>query len=108
MFLQDRQSNDLIPITSTLGIMEARLGLARADALAVLESRWNELLGDDLSSVCELLSLRDGVMSIAVDDPAVADGLRWMTGDLIAASNDICGGSFVSDVKITVKRRGVN
>lgn len=93
-----------MPLSRTLGVVEARLGLARADAVAVLESRWNELLGDDLATLSELVSLRDGVLVIQVDDPAVADGLKWMTSDLVAASNDICGGEFVSDVRVTIRR----
>lgn len=95
----------MVPLSSTLEVMETRLGLARTDALSVLSSRWTELLGSDLASVCELLSLREGVMNIEVRDPAVADALRWMSGDLMAASNDICGGEFVSDVRFTVRRR---
>lgn len=103
VFLQDRPRDDVLPLSSTLEILEARLGLARADAFVVLVNRWKELLGNDLADVCELVSLRDGVMHMKARDPAVADALKWMTADLVAASNDICGGPFVSDVKLTVR-----
>lgn len=104
VFLQDQRDDDPIPLSVALEVMKARLGLARSDVVGVLGSHWKKLLGDDLSAHCELISIRDGVMGISVDDPAIADGLRWMTGDLVSASNDICGGRFVTDVRITVRR----
>lgn len=105
VFLQDQGHSDPIPLADALEVMKARLGLARSDVVGVVRSRWQELLGDDLSVHCELTSIRDGVMGISVDDPAIADALRWMSGDLVSASNDICGGAFITDVRITVARR---
>lgn len=104
VFLQDGRTDDPVHLSVALEVMKERLGLARSDVFGLLASRWRELLGDDLAHSCELVSLRDGVMVIAVGDPAVADGLRWMTGDLVAASNEICGGSFVTDVRISITR----
>lgn len=43
-------------------------------------------------------------MVISVDDPAVAEHLRWQSTDLAAAANQLCGGQVVTDVVCRVER----
>lgn len=81
------------------------MGLARPDALAALESGWTQLLGARLAGVCRLESLQGGTLVVAVDDPAVADHLRWQSKDLAAAANALCGGAVVTEVVTRVRPR---
>lgn len=104
MFLQDRRPKGPTPIASSVEVVSARLGLARPDSLAVLERHWTQLLGSGLADHCHLRGLRDSVLVIDVDDPAISDHLHMMRADLINASNEICGGTFVTEIRLTVAR----
>ena len=96
--------------THTLGESLHRLhrtmGLARPDAVRVLEASWAQLVGPRLASSCRLRSLQGGRMVVTVDDPAVADQLRWQARDLAAAANGLCGGEVVTEVVARVDRSG--
>ena len=80
------------------------MGLARPDAVRILQSSWPQLVGADLAATCRLDALRGGRMVISVDDPAVADHLRWQSADLAAAANQLCGGQVVTEVVCRVER----
>jgi predicted nucleic acid-binding Zn ribbon protein len=58
------------------------LGGPAADTVTALFSGWSELVGEQLASHTKPLSLRDGTLVVAVDDPAWASQLRWLEGDL--------------------------
>lgn len=91
-------------VRDVLGVLHHRLGLARPDILVTLEEHWTALLGPDLAPMCSLESVRHGTLVVGVSDPAIAEHLRWSTAELVAAANDICGGSAFSDVKVTIHR----
>lgn len=106
MFLDDDPAGKgPVPLSVPLGILNSRLGMARPDSVAVLESHWTQLLGSRLASQCHLVGLRDAHLKVEVDDPAVAETMRWMSGDLIAAANDICGAAVVEHITFSVRRR---
>jgi predicted nucleic acid-binding Zn ribbon protein len=101
---QDRDT--LHSLSSSLGRLQRSLGLARPDTLRILEDAWPQLVGTRLAAVCRVHSLRDGRLTVAVDDPAVADALRWQLVDLAAAANQLCGCDAVEKVEIRVDPRG--
>jgi hypothetical protein len=96
--------------THTLGQSLERLhrsmGLARPDTVRILQDAWPQLVGTRLAATCRLDALKGGRMTILVDDPAVAEHLRWQGADLIAAANELCGGAVVDEVVTRVDRRG--
>jgi predicted nucleic acid-binding Zn ribbon protein len=55
---------------------------ASADVAAVFE-RWSELVGEQVAGHARPISLRGGVLTIAVDDPAWASQLGWLEGQLL-------------------------
>ncbi|MGB6059514.1 MAG: DUF721 domain-containing protein [Microthrixaceae bacterium] len=91
-------------LSDVLDVLHRRLGLARPDVLVTLQSHWTALLGPDLAAHCTLDSVRYGTLVIGVDDPAIADHLKWSAGELVAAANEICGGEAVSEIRVTVTR----
>lgn len=97
----DAQPRDL---SSVLGRLHTTMGLARPDTLVVLEDNWMSLLGTDLASRCKLDSVRGSELVVAVDDPAVAEHLRWSSSDLCAAINALCGGMVVESLAVRVRR----
>ncbi len=82
------------------------LGLARPDAVRTLQEGWPRLVGPTLASACALESLHDGRLVVAVQDPAVAEHLRWQAADLVVAANELCGGEVVTSVEARVRRPG--
>jgi predicted nucleic acid-binding Zn ribbon protein len=99
------QRNTVHPLASSLERLQRSMGLARPDSLRVLEDAWPSLVGARLAGACRLESLRDGCMTVSVADPAVADHLRWVSSDLAAAANEVCGGEVVTQVRTKVRRR---
>jgi hypothetical protein len=81
------------------------MGVARPDAVRILEGAWPSLVGRRLARSCWLESLRGGQMVVGVSDPAVAEHLRWQSRDLAAAANDLCGGTVVEEVVTRVRDR---
>ena len=87
-----------------LGALHRRLGLARPDVLATLAEHWVALLGSDLAGQCRLESVRHERLVIEVDDPAVAEHLKWSSRELLGAANSLCGGDTFSELTVKVAR----
>ncbi len=100
---QDR--NTLHSLSGSLERLQRTLGLARPDTVRILDDAWPRLVGARLAASCRLHSLRDGRLTVAVDDPAVAESLRWQRADLAAAANELCGCEAVEQVEIRLDPR---
>jgi len=97
--------NTVHTLGESLERLHRSMGLARPDAVRILEDSWSGLVGARLASACRLDSLKGGRMTISVDDPAVAEHLRWQSADLAAAANELCGGEVVTEVVTRVGRQ---
>lgn len=100
---QDRDT--LHSLSGSLGRLQRSLGLARPDTVRILEDSWAQLVGSRLAASCRIHSLRASTLTVAVDDPAIAEHLRWQAADLAAAANDLCGCDAVDKVEIRVAPR---
>lgn len=98
------QRESMTDLSSTLGRLHTTLGFARPDTVALLSAQWESLLGSRLAARCELESLRGTELVIGVDDPAVAEHLRWSSTDLVAAANAVCGAEVVESVSVRIRR----
>ena len=96
----DRQT--IRPVTSSLERLRRTLGLARSDTFAQVEESWPQLVGQRLAPHAQPRSLRDGVLVVVAQDPAVAEHLRWSANDLAQAVNAVCGGDQVTSVDVRV------
>jgi hypothetical protein len=92
-------------LAESLDRLHRTLGVARPDAVRVLESSWPALVGRQLAELCWLDSLQGGRLVVGTTDPAVAEHLRWQARDLAAAANDVCGGEVVDEVVTRVRDR---
>ncbi|MHB1139992.1 MAG: DUF721 domain-containing protein [Microthrixaceae bacterium] len=81
-------------LDEALGMLHRRLGLARPDVLRTLERHWVSLVGSQLASHCRVESVRHERLVVVVDDPAIAEHLRWSSSDLLAAVGAVCDASF--------------
>ncbi|MBS1836128.1 MAG: DUF721 domain-containing protein [Actinobacteria bacterium] len=101
---EDRET--LQTLGRSLDHLRRTLGLARPDTVRILTDSWQHLMGADLAAVSRLHSLRGTTLVVAVEDPAVAEHLRWQRSELVGAANALCGCDAVTDVEIRIAPRG--
>jgi len=61
----------------SIELLRRRYGLAAPGAIADLRARWTSLVGEVVARRSEVIDLRDGTLRVRVEDPAVAQRLRW-------------------------------
>jgi predicted nucleic acid-binding Zn ribbon protein len=89
-------------VTDCLDRVTRRLGVPGWSVLTAIFSRWEDLVGADIAAHAQPRSLRDGVLLIAVDQPAWAGQLKFMTADLIRRIHESVAGSGVTEIRIKV------
>jgi predicted nucleic acid-binding Zn ribbon protein len=80
----------------------ARLGLPAPDVLGQVFARWEELVGVDVAAHAVPKTLRDGVLTVAVDHPAWASSLRLLSADLLRRLAAATGEGTVTELVVTV------
>jgi hypothetical protein len=97
------EDHDPMPIADALAAVRAELGLPAGDVLSTLDSRWAEIVGDDVATHARLLAVRDGVISVAVDSPPWATQLRYLEATLIDRANVVIGRDAVYAITVRVR-----
>lgn len=93
-------------LRDSLAEVTADLGLPEPDALAALTARWQDVVGDELASHCELRSLRDGVLRVTVDTAPRGTELRYLERDLVERAAAVVGPGVVRGIRVQVQRPG--
>ena len=83
-----------------------RMGAPSSRTVATVEERWIELVGESLAAHTRLLRVRDGVIVVAVDDPAWASELRWMGDTLAARAREVLGDASITGIEVRVRPPG--
>jgi predicted nucleic acid-binding Zn ribbon protein len=91
-----------VPLSDALARVGDELGLAPGDAHARLEARWSEVMGDDVAAHARLVSVRDGVLTVAVDDPIWATQLRYLEAAVVTRATALLGPSIVDRMRVRV------
>jgi hypothetical protein len=89
-------------LQSSLASVQRFLGALRPDAVRTLRASWPVLVGARLATACHLHSVRDGCMVVHTGEPAVAEHLRWLSADLVAAANALLGTEDVTEVRVSL------
>jgi predicted nucleic acid-binding Zn ribbon protein len=82
----------------------ARLKRPDLDQLGTVIRRWEEIAGPTLSSHAQPVRLGDGVMVVAVDQPAWATQVRALSGALVTRIGEVTG-HFPDRLEVVVRRR---
>jgi predicted nucleic acid-binding Zn ribbon protein len=90
------------PVADSLDRVTRALGAPRAQLLATVFSEWERLVGPDIAAHAQPRSLRDGVLVIAVEQPAWATQLRFMSAALLARVQAETDREGVSEIQIRV------
>ncbi|HSL59377.1 MAG TPA: DUF721 domain-containing protein [Acidimicrobiales bacterium] len=79
------------------------LGAPPVDVLAQVFAAWPELVGEAVADASHPLTLDDGRLVVAVDDPVWASQLKWMSADLIARLGARLGDGHVRTIEVRVR-----
>jgi predicted nucleic acid-binding Zn ribbon protein len=85
---------DLLP--SVVG----RFGVQDADAIAVVWSRWAEMVGTEIARHAEPTSLRSGTLRIRVDSATWVSELAYLVEEIKNKVNRIAGRVVVHEVRV--------
>lgn len=97
-------SDEPVAIGDSLRAVSRDLGMAEPDALARLLGAWPGLVGEAVAEHAEPRSLLDGVLTIAVDDPAWATELRYLETELRRRCDDLVEPGLVRGTRVVVAR----
>jgi predicted nucleic acid-binding Zn ribbon protein len=92
------------PLRDVLDRVAHDLEGAPSGTIATIVHCWTELVGAELAAVAQPGSLADGVLTVVVDDPAVATALRHRAGALRTALAARCGPGVVQSLQVRVRR----
>jgi len=83
------------------------LGAPKLATVRSVFDRWPELVGEQVASRAQPIALRDGVLSVGVEDPAWATQLRFLEAELLRQIADEFGPDEVTAIEVRVRpRRG--
>jgi predicted nucleic acid-binding Zn ribbon protein len=90
-------------VASALDRVVRHLGAPSAGALEDLFRRWPEVAGPELAPHTRPLGVRDGVVVVAVDDPAWSTAVRFAELALLARLATVLGSDAVARVEVRVR-----
>ena len=91
------------PVADSLEGLARRLGAPTAGALGAVFRQWEEAVGAAVAAHARPVSLADGVLVVAVDQPGWATQLRYLTNDLLTRLADVAGEGVVGRIDIRVE-----
>ncbi len=89
-------------VADALAAVGSELGLADRVVLATLTERWEDVVGAAVAPHARLRSIRDGVLTIAVDAPAWGTELRYLENTLRERVSDVTHTDAVRAVRVVV------
>ena len=101
--LPDRHEPEPAPMSTGLDRLVRHLGGSSADAMTTLFERWSEFVGETMGAHCRPVSLRGGVLLVAVDDPAWSTEVRFLETTLIARLNAEMGEFAIGSIEVRVR-----
>jgi predicted nucleic acid-binding Zn ribbon protein len=90
------------PVRDSLEGLARRLGAPTATALGAVFSRWEDAVGATVAAHARPVSLNDGVLVVAVDQPGWATQLRYLSADLLTRLAEVAGEGVVGRIDIRV------
>jgi predicted nucleic acid-binding Zn ribbon protein len=99
-----RDERPPVSLHDALVELTSELRVAGPDAMSVVAATWPGLVGRELAPHVRLGALREGVLTLEVDDPAWATPLRYLESEIVATLAKRLGPEVVQRVRITVAR----
>jgi len=84
--------------------MAAFHGHGQVITLAAVTAAWDEIVGPDVAAHATPLRIREGVLVVAVDQPAWATQLQFLAGQILDRLAALAGPGLVEGLEATVRR----
>lgn len=91
-------------LSEALAHLQRTMGTARPSSVAALTDAWEQVIGARMAKHCELRSIKGATLVVETTDTAVAEQLRWMSGDLCDAANAVLGATEIERVEVRIAR----
>lgn len=101
--LPDDGPPDPTPMQASLDRVMRHLGSPEVATVTSVFDRWPALVGEQVASRATPVSLRDGVLVVAVDDPAWATQIRFLEAQVVAGIAADLGPDEVRRVEVRVR-----
>jgi predicted nucleic acid-binding Zn ribbon protein len=101
-----RGASEPVPLRDALAGVGRELGIPNPEQLSTLLDAWPELVGSTLADHCQVRSLRDGVLVVAVDSPAVATQVRYLEATVREAADRLAGAGVFRRLQVVVQVPG--
>ena len=100
------RGDDELPVTLHDSLVEltSELNVAGPDAVQVVSELWPTLVGRELLPHVRLGSLRNGTMTLEVDDPVWATPLRYLESGIVDTLTERLGEGVVNRVRIALRK----
>jgi predicted nucleic acid-binding Zn ribbon protein len=99
----DRQPPEPRRIGEVVDRLVQGLGAPSAGAFGAVFSRWPEVVGEQVAAHAKPLSLHDGRLVVAVEEPGWATQLRYLESDLLCRLGEACGDGVVRSIEVRVR-----
>jgi len=93
------------PLRDSLDGFARKLGAPQAGALAMVFARWDEIVGPGVAAHARPISLVQGALLVAVDQPVWATQLRYLGPRVVERIGEIAGAGVVERVEVKVEAR---
>ena len=91
-----------VQLSDALAAVGKELGLAPGNVHGELDAHWIDVVGADVAAHARLVSVRDGVLTVAVDDPIWATQLRYLETAVVQRAAALVGPDAVTAVRVRV------
>lgn len=102
-FSTPRAEREATPLTASLADEVRRLGGPDPGLTTVVFAHWAELVGAAVAAHSRPVSLRAGVLVVAVDQPAWATQLTFLAAQVLARISEVSGSSEVTELIVRVE-----
>jgi predicted nucleic acid-binding Zn ribbon protein len=99
-----RDDGELRRLGDALEDVSRHLRMAPPPALRGVFGGWEELVGPATAAHATPRTLRDGVLTVVVDDPVWATQIRFLEADLVARIGGLVGADAVTAIRVVVNR----
>lgn len=101
--LPNHQGSDPRPLGDSLDRVAASLGVPKASTMTHVFTAWPSIVGESLALHTTPTTLSNGVLVVAVEEPAWATQIRWLEADLLARLTQIVGENAVTRIDVVVR-----
>lgn len=93
-------------VGDSLDRLVRNLGAPSSVAISRLFTCWAEIAGSTLATISEPISLKGGILTIAVSDPAWVTQIGFLEPEILARVSEEIGDTELTGLEVRVRRTG--